>query len=471
MTWRRSSPDAALPLLEPAHRALAEGRIEAAVALLADAAAASSSGSDRALCQLHLASAASLHGGEGMDRGLQALRAAAGADPSVVRWPLYRALHWEFRAAQGAAAHQGRRGGSDVDAADDPLAAYHAASALWRSGATRSTLRRLEAIPADAVPEHLRWRRWSLLGHVHADAASWTEAAEAFERSFAEAPLPERETERIHLAGAWLERGDPGRAQRLLRAGDLDPVDRADRSWALQLRGRAELELGNPGRALRILQTAERIAPDADHRYGALQAIAQALQSLGRPGDAADRLQDALADAGETDRAYALHERAVALLDAGRPEDATAALDEALLDPDYPHRAEATADLADAHLRTGDLVHAAGTARHALDLGATGPACLVLGTVALEYYDMDEAAAWFEQAASASPPGDPVWVAAQQSLADVFAQRGSAWAQRLLTHARLALEHTEPASEWTASLERYVQQARHDLGGRDRQVN
>ncbi len=472
MSWRRSASTRAVPELEPAHRALAEGRIDAAVALLRDAAAASRSEATRALCQLHLASAASLHGEAGLDRGLQALRAAAGADPSAVRLPLYRALHWAFHAEQGASAHRVRRGVAGIDEGSGALPAYHAAVALHRAGAVRSALRLLQAVPAEALPRHLAWRRWSWIGRALLASDDAGGAADAFRRSVEEAPAGEVDAERIRHAHALFEHGAARRALGALDAvRDVEAVDAETRHLARDVRGRAELELGNPGRALEILDDAERDAPDAERRYETAHAAAQALIALGRHDAAADRIAAALAGAPDADRAHAHHERGVALLDADRPEDAAEALQEALLDPDYPHRADATADLAEAQLRTGDLNVAAETARRALDAGATGPACLVLGSVALEYYEMDDAVTWFEQAASASPAGDPIWLAAQQSLADVFAQRGPESAERLLTHARAALRYTEPSSEWTASLETYVARAREQLGGRDRTLN
>ncbi|NBC95261.1 MAG: hypothetical protein GVY27_02780, partial [Deinococcus-Thermus bacterium] len=206
-------------------------------------------------------------------------------------------------------------------------------------------------------------------------------------------------------------------------------------------------------------------------RYAAVQLAARALARLGRHREAAERLGSVLSGAPESERPYALHERAVALLEADVAEEAEAVLQELLLDPDYPHRGEATADLAEARLRRGDLAGARETAVRALDLGATGPACLTLGTVAFEYYELDEAVSWLEQAASASVTGDPAWVAAQQLLADVFVQRGPAAAERLLSHARQALAYTEPGSEWIGPLEAHVAQARAWLGGHERWLN
>jgi hypothetical protein len=91
--------------------------------------------------------------------------------------------------------------------------------------------------------------------------------------------------------------------------------------------------------------------------------------------------------------------------------------------------------------------------------------------VAFEYFDLDEAIVWLERAVSATQPGDPTWLAAHQLLADVHAQRGPAAAEQVLLHARQALAHVEPGSEWIGPLEGHVEQARRWLGGAERWLN
>ena len=461
---------ARLPHLEPARRALAEGRYEAAFALLEDAASRTRPQLVRALYQLHLAAADALYGRDGLDHGLRALRAVASADPAAVRWPLYRALHWEFRALQGASAHEVRRGVARLGD-DDPVAAYHAASALWCAGASRAARRALSGIDAAELPAYLRWRRASLLGHANADADDWEGAAAAFAEALETAAEAERETIRVHLASALLELGRVAEVRELLATLEPGRLTPPDLGWGHELRGRAELELGNPGRALIDLDEADRLAEDGIRRFAVAQARAQALARLGRHAEAADRIADALPDAPEAERAYALHERAIALLEADRIDDARETLEEILLDPDYPYRGEVTADLAEIELRRGDLAEARETAARALDLGATGPACLTLGTVAFEYFDLDEAVVWLERAVSATTAGDPTWIAAHQLLADVYAQRGPSSAENLLIHARKALSWTEGGSEWAGPLEAQVELARSWLGGHERWLN
>lgn len=460
-----------LPQLEPARRALAEGRYEAAFALLENAATRPQARATQALYHLHLAAADALYGVDGVERGLLVLRQAADADASVVRTPLYRALHWEFRALRGAPAAQVRKGVEDVDERIDPVAAYHAASALLEAGAARRARRALERLDPETLPVYLRWRRWSRLGLCLEETQQWEGAAHAFAEAFAGAAGVERELERLHLANALAELGRIPDLLLLLEELDESELTDGERAWGRYLRGRAELDLDNPNHALELLADAERLGPDEALTFDVRYAQAQALALLGRQPEAADLLEDVLVHAAPDQRPYALHERAVALLEADRLDEAESCLDELLSDPDYPRRGEALADLAEVHLRRGAPGEARLAAERALDHGAVADACLQLGNVAYEYFDLDEAVSWLEQAVSASRPGAPNWLAAQQLLADVFAQRGPGSAERLHTHARLALGHTDPASDWYLPLKDYVARARDVLGGHDRVLN
>jgi tetratricopeptide (TPR) repeat protein len=148
-------------------------------------------------------------------------------------------------------------------------------------------------------------------------------------------------------------------------------------------------------------------------------------------------------------------------------DEAVPLLEEVLSDPRYPHQGEALADLADVRLRAGDFEQAQSDAERALDLGAVAPACLVLGALAFEYYHLDEAVRWYEQALAASQVGDPVWVAAHQMLADVHAQRGDGAADRVLRHALAALEHTD-GGQRVAAAARGPRRPRPRAAGRPR---
>lgn len=457
-------------MLGPAHAALAEGRYEAAFELLEGAARRHG---DRAGGRywLHLAACYALYGSDGLEGGVPALRAAIAADANLATEPLYQALYWEFEAYRGGAASDVKRGLRAAAAEWPPVASYHAAAALLTVGAAKSALRRLEALDPAALPTYLAWRHASLVGQAQEELGEWAAAADAYAAAAAAAPEGEREPERLAYASCLLELGRAGEVLEVLEAVDEAALDEADRSMMRYVEGRAHLDAGNPNRALSLFLEARALEGGARPGFSLAYATGQALVALQRYEAAVAALREAVEVAPADHRAYAQHEAAVALLESERFDEAEELLETVVSDPQYPHRGEALADLADVRLRTGDFDVAQAHAEQALELGATAPACLVLGGLAFEYFHLDEAVRWYEQALAASQAGEPTWVAAHQMLADVHAQRGEAAAERVLRHASAALDHTEPGSEWRLPLERHVAWARGLLGGHDRVLN
>ncbi|MEJ2668688.1 MAG: hypothetical protein P8Z81_16610 [Deinococcales bacterium] len=443
--------------LEQARRALAQGQYDVAFAILENAARGGFARGAQAQYWLHLAAVYALYAEDGVENGMPALRSAVTADPSLAEDPLYRALYWEFAAYHGGTVGDVKRGIRQVPARAEPVAGYHAASALLAAGAPKSAAKRLSLIRAEELPTYLVWRRWSLLA-----------------RAVEHAPAAERDAERLSLAGALLEVGDPPATLAELAHIDEDGLRAEERAVLRYLSGRAHLESGNPNQALVLLREAHALEGEAHGSGAGFQtalATAQALVALGRFSEANEAFAAALAVAPAEDRPYVQHEAAYALIEAEALGEAEGMLSEVVSDPTYPHRAEALADLADTRLKSGEFDGAEVLARQALEMGATATACLCLGNIAYEYFRLDEAISWFEQAVSASQPGDPVWVSAQQLLADAYAWSGEAMAERVLTHARLALEHTDPASEWYLPLRRHLATAKRLLGGHDRLLN
>ena len=466
MLFRRSR----LAELEPARRALAAGHYEVAFALLENAARRPFGRTTQAQYLLHLAAVYALYGADGAEGGALALKDAVRADPNVTQQPLYSALFWELSAFRDAEIGDVKRGVRRVAAGDDPVARYHAASALLTVGALKSALRALEPLD-DELPAYLAWRRWSLIGQAHEGLSHWPEAADAFTNAVELCPGIERESERLSLAACYLELGDVDVTAGVLAAVDQDALYADDLAFMRYLEGRAELTRSNPNLALARLTEAASLYEGADS-FGLAYAFGQCYAALGRFDEAAAALARASEIAPAEHRAYALHEWAYVLMEADRWEEAAELVGDVLGDPDYPQRAEAFADLAECRFKLGSLEEADSAARTALELGAVALACLTLGNVAYEDYRLDEAATWFEQAAAASQAGESVWVGAQQMLADIFSQRtGPAATERLHHHARAALAYTPPSSEWYLPLQRYLDDAKASLGDKGRLLN
>jgi tetratricopeptide (TPR) repeat protein len=464
----RRSP---LAELEGAHRALAEGRYEAAFALLETAAKRPRARAAQAQYWLHLAAVYALYGVDGLENGGPALKAAVTADPNLASDPLYQTLFWEFAAYRGGAVSDVKRGLRLVAVEAQPLAAYHACAALLAVGAAKSALRRLETLESDDLPAYLVWRRWSLLGQAHEALSDWDAAAAAYAEAVERAQGPERSVERLSLATCLLELGRSDEVLGVIDAVDRDSLAPEDVATLYYVEGRAHLDAGNPNLALERFALARSHDPDGDDDFSLDYATGQALTAVGRYRDAVAVLRRAIAVAPADNRAYAQHEAAYALSESDELAEADALLGDVLSDPAYPHRAEAVADLADVRFKLGEFEAAEALAEQALDMGATASACLVLGHLAYEYYRLDEAVAWFEQTIGASAHGDSLWLSAHQVLADVFAQRGERFAERVLHHAQAALGHTDVGSEWRLPLERHAEWARSILGGHDRLLN
>ena len=475
---RRVNRDAAAPVaagahgdLERAHAALADGRYEDAFATLEAAARRQRSRRDQARTWLHLAACYALYGVDGLEHGVPALKRAVATDPDLAADPLTQVLTWEYDAYRGAAASDVKRGLRAVASELPPVAAYHAGAALLSVGAAKGALRRLEPLTDADLPAYLVWRRWSLLGQAQEALGDWDAAAIAYAAAVDGAPSVEREPERLAYAGCLLELGRHDEALAVLGEVVPESLDEADLGTLRYLEGRAHLDAGNPNLAYERFVAARAADPEPESNFSLSYATGQALVALHRHGAAVAVLREAMRVAPPDHLAFAQHEAAVALMESEAFDEAVALLEDVLADAHYPHRAEAIADLADVRLRLGDFDDAQREAERALELGAVAPACLVLGALAFEYYHLDEAVRWYEQALAASQPGDGTWVAAHQMLADVHAQRGDGAADRVLRHALAALEHTDAASEWRLPLEAHVARARALLGGHDRVLN
>jgi len=466
--FRRAAP---LAELEGAHRALAEGRYEAAFSLLETAARRPRARAAQAQYWLHLAAVYALYGVDGLENGAPALKAAVTADPNLASNALYQALFWEYAAYRGGAVSDVKRGLRLAAVEADPLAAYHASAALLTVGAAKSALRRLEALDPRELPAYLVWRRWSLLAQAHEALADWDAAAAGYAEAVALTQGAERSVELLSLATCLLELGRSNEVLGVIADVERDTLAPEDLATLYYVEGRAHLDAGNPNQALERFAAARALEGDSGDTFSLEYASGQALTALGRFSEAVTVLRRAIAVAPADHRAFAQHEAAYALSESDALAEADDLLGDVVSDPAYPHRAEAVADLADVRFKLGEFEAAEALAEQALDMGATASACLVLGNVAYEYYRLDDAVAWFEQAIGASQQGDPVWLAAHQVLVDVFAQRGERYAERVVHHAAAALAFTEAGSEWRLPLEEHVRRARATLGGHDRVVN
>ena len=456
-------------------QALEHEDFEAAYAVL-DGAMTGATRSQQARLMLYAASLHSLYGDSGVADLEGALQEAARLDAKVQGDALYLALQAELRARQQA---ESAPAPPPAALAGDALGRYHAMSALALSGRAQEAVE--AAPPASELPPHLRWRlrSWQAdseeaLGHLDDAAHLYAEAAHLTEGLNRAIMLQEQ-------AAVLISQERQAEAEDILARArrEYGPQAETEEGEGLHLAGwyylqaQVELALDRADEALASVQAADRLErAHGDPSYGVALVWGQVLSHQGRQEEAVAHFEEALRRAGPKDRPYALHELGVAYLDLDRPVEARERLQEALGALDYPFAPEVHADLAESEYRLGRLSEAEASAQHALSQGAAVPASLVLGSVALDYYHLEEALEHYERVVREAAPGSRDWITGHQMAADVMAQLGFPDPGAAYAHAQTALEYTDPSDEWHATLHEHLDRAQAQLQtGRNRTLN
>ena len=443
---------------------------------------------DRARLRLYLASLHSLYGDAASDEAQETLAQAARIWPEVRQQPLFLALSAELDA---------RLRGPEAVYPDmaaihgEALSRFHAVSALALADRSQEALD--VHVTVQELPAHLGWRlrSWQAdceeaLGNAEAALNLYAEAARLSRGSYRAGMLQEQAALHLQLGQAGeavsvLERARteyPASAAEIVPTGpDDDPTDTAGQllglaSWHY-LMSQAQLNQDALDKALENIQEADRLeALVGDPSYGVALVYGQVLVAQGRQQEALRHFDAALMLSQPEDRPYALHELGVAFLDLDRPLDARERLESAAGTPDYPFVPEVLADIAEAEYRLGRLQEAQGTAELALAQGAVVPASLVLGSVEMDYYHLDEALEHYLRVVREAAPGTRDWVTAEQMAADIMAQQGFPDPTSAYLHAQQALEYTDPSDDWYGTLQDHLSRAETLMGsGKGRTLN
>ena len=461
-------------------QALEHEDFEAAYAVL-DGAYGESDKRGRARLSLLAASVHSLYGDAGAGDARQALNEAARLDPTLREDALQRALHAELvaRETPDQAAELARSASHSPMLLKLPgeaaLTRYHLLVTL---SIAEQPEQALDAAPAAGdVPPHLRWRLRSWQADCEEQLGHHEEAAHLYAEAAHLASSLNRAIMLQEQAAVLLQVERAEEARRVLERARSEYVGAEDEGLHLaawhSLSAQAELALGDTRAALTAVAEASRLErAHGDPSSGVELVWGQVLVALERFDEAMEHFGESLRLSNPEDRAYALHEMGVAYLDGDRPLEARERLLETLAHPEYPYLPEVHADLAEAEYRLGRLQEAEASAQQALSQGATVPASLVLGSVALDYYRLDEALEHYRRVIEGAAGGSPEWVTAHQMAADVLAQQGFREPAIIQHHASLALEHTDRSDEWYATLLGYLERAEKELrGGGQRTLN
>jgi tetratricopeptide (TPR) repeat protein len=464
-------------------RALESGDWDSAFDALERGVMSSRDPRERARLSLELAGVWALYGKDGVEGLASALQDAVLTNPAVRDDPLYKALraaNTAFALEADAAANDPRPNRDDprrlrgvelaLEARGGGLEArFHAGATLVVLGEPERALETLDALQADPLPAHLRWRFYSWRGGAFEDLGRWRDAALSYHQGAVLTQGVDRAALLMDEAAMLLELEEPHEALEALegaRSAVFGLEGLLDAASRLHLEARAHLQLDNPTLAKERAELAAKLEEEAQEpSFGVSLVLGQALAALEDWRGAIAAFQRASSLAGSADRGYARHEMGLAQMDANMPEDSRLSLRSALEDTAYPHKAEVTSDLAELEYRLGNFDVAESHAKRALELGATVSASLMLANIAYEYYRLDEALEHYARALELAVEGSRDWVLAHQMTADTLVQLGWRDPERILYHASIAAPHLEPSDEWAVTLEGYVERARQMLAG------
>ncbi|MDV6373127.1 tetratricopeptide repeat protein [Deinococcus arenicola] len=430
------------------------------------------------LC-LYMGSMHALYGDAATEQLGTALNDARTLSPAVKGEALYAALNAEFEARtldEGVAPPD-----ATVREATDPLARFHAICALSLLEEPQAALD--VHLASGELPPHLRWRlrSWQAdcqegLGHTEDAINLYAEAAHLAAGLDRAVMLQEQ-------AALLIQNGQPEEAKKVLdsarmlynavqRTPAANPAQIEDEGMTLAtwhyLRAQALLQLDQPEAAFEMIREADRL----ERQHGASGYVVallrgQILSHMGQQEEAIASFEAALKLAEDGDRPFANHELGVVLLDMDRPVEARDRLEVVLNEPDYPYLPEVLADIAECDYRLGRMPEAQLAAEQALAQGAVIPASLVLGSVALDYFQLDDALEHYERVVREAAPDSRDWITGHQMAADVMAQQGFPNPAAAIAHAQQALDHTPESDDWHGTLQDLLAKAQAMLGQQD----
>lgn len=436
-------------------RSLANGHVHEAIQTL-ETAQHQASAEEQAKLKLYIASLYALEREKDLDAAVQHLNEAVACYAPIVETALYKALAWQLAAYQGESLQRVRTALSQVFSSGQVLAQFHAADALIASGGYRRAERVLTMLTG--LPEHLEWRRASLLGIVHIKKGDWRGALRYYTKSVQLCRGTDIQAELLSLAECWLHLSAPQNALTLLATKEL-----ADTSITTECRirkgyleGLSYLLMEQPQRAIAVFLDVYSLA-DAQGivSFDLLYQMSRAFAASGDYEQAAAGYRKALACSSPEMLSFVLHAYGVTLAEQGNLEEARLELAKVVADAGYPYHWAAQVDLAEVVFQLGELSQAEALSLATLESGESAAACLCLAKIALERFNEDEAINYLEKAIADADEGEEVWIAAQVLLANTLVQMQAA-SERILDAAQKGLRYLPVADEWTMLLESYV---------------
>lgn len=417
----------------------------------------------------------SLYGEVQVKEGLSLLHTLGELDPPYTQNPLFKAIETELLSYllnhPTDFAHVKKTGEELLEtllplfAEENALVHYHATVALTLLDNPKALLS-WQQLDWPHLPTHLQWRYFTWLGTSYTQADELEEALNAFDKALQNSPFTHHVALLCEKAAVAISLTQFELSEQLLtQAFELLPKSPYLEPQWHYLKAQSQMGLRNPETALTHIERADQLEAEQHQELYATKLLhGQIWVHLSEPIKAIPYFQRASEIAEPTDRAFALHELGVACLDADQVIEAREQLQRALETPDYPFFAEVHADLAECEYRLGKAHEAEVLANQALEMGAIVTASLVLGTIAMDYYHLEEALEHYARAIDATTPeSGHEWVLGHQMSADILVQLGFKEPARILFHAEQALQHMDGADEWQHTLKNYAEKAREML--------
>jgi tetratricopeptide (TPR) repeat protein len=457
-------------ILYVAQRALARGHFDEAVTTL-ETAQQKVTIKEQAQLKLYIASLYGLCRDKGIDGALRHLNESVACDAQIVETPLYKAVAWQLAAYQGETLQRVRLGVAPVLSCGQVLAQFHAADALVVSGGYRRAERVLTMLTG--LPEHLEWRRASLLGVVHVKKGDWRGALRYYTKSVQLCRGIDIQAELLSLAECWLHLSAPQNALTLLSTKELsdDFISAECRIRKGYLEGLSYLLMDQAQRAISVFLEVYSFADTQGQvSFDLLYQMSKAFASNGDFEQAAAGYRKAISLASSDMLPFVLHAYGVTLAEQGQIVEAKLELTKVIADVSYPYHWAARVDLAEILFQLGDFLQAEDLSLKTLESSESASACLCLAKIALEQFREEDAINYLEKTIADSEEGEDAWVAAHVLLADTLVQvHGEA--QRIVDASKKALPFLPVTDEWITILQDFISRYEIVSGDNARVVN
>ena len=404
---------------------------------------------------LELALIFSMTNSRAVSVGRRHLDIAKTIEPGIVQTERYLALNYLYLVLE----NRESRVNSELMGlmtCKDSLTLFILGRALYLSNNYRRAIRALKSVEPAALNDFQKRQNMSMLAQSLAKLSRFAEAAEIYKDITQQFEKTDITEEKLLLAECYLQAGNTDLAIKNL---ELEVVDEEQEKRLHYLRGVAFHYLGDYQAALMELKKTYSLCQNDLVSYEILLAMARVYIDLNDHEKAINFYNQTLQIIPGHHKQSISHEFARFLKEYAYYDLANEQLSELVKDARYKNKVLAELDLAETAFEMHDIKKSERYVRRPYNQGLVG-ASLLLARIAIENFEYNDAEVYLEQVLGLSQKASQEWLTAQILLAEVFAKRRLGSPERLLKHAKNALDYLSPDDEWTMTLEGYVEEAR-----------